>query len=158
MKKNVATLPAEPANDAVELGVLDELVGYHLRRASSVFGADFARALAGTEMRQVLFGVLCVIAANPGINQGAAGRVLGIQRANMVALINELVEQGLVERCAVEGDRRAFALRLTDRGQARLGHSLDRIHAHEAELLADFSPAERITLIELLSRIEAREV
>jgi DNA-binding MarR family transcriptional regulator len=150
----VATMPA---NDGVELGVLEDLVGYHLRRASSVFAADFARALAGTEMRQVLFGVLSVVAANPGINQGAAGRVLGIQRANMVSLINQLVDQGLVERCAVDGDRRAFALRLTDTGEATLTKSLARIRKHEGELLADLHPEERATLVRLLGRIEARE-
>jgi DNA-binding MarR family transcriptional regulator len=154
MENDVATMPA---NDGVELGVLEDLVGYHLRRASSVFAADFARALAGTEMRQVLFGVLSVVAANPGINQGAAGRVLGIQRANMVSLINQLVDQGLVERCAVDGDRRAFALRLTDTGEATLTKSLARIREHEGELLADLHPEERATLVRLLGRIEARE-
>jgi DNA-binding MarR family transcriptional regulator len=154
MENDVATMPA---NDGVELGVLEDLVGYHLRRASSVFAADFARALAGTEMRQVLFGVLSVVAANPGINQGAAGRVLGIQRANMVSLINQLVDQGLVERCAVDGDRRAFALRLTDTGEATLTKSLARIRKHEGELLADLHPEERATLVRLLGRIEARE-
>jgi hypothetical protein len=31
--------------DTVNLGVLDELIGYHMRRASAVMAGDFSRAL-----------------------------------------------------------------------------------------------------------------
>ncbi|MBO9714591.1 MAG: MarR family transcriptional regulator [Sphingomonas sp.] len=147
----------ETENDGVELGVLTELVGYHLRRASSAFGGDFSRALSGTGMRQVLFGILSVVDANPGINQGAAGRVLGIQRANMVALINELVDDGWIERKVAAEDRRAFALTMTAAGKAKLGECLALIRAHEEEMLGDLTAADRNRLIALLSKIEAKE-
>jgi len=84
--------------DEVTTGNLDALVGYHLRRALAVVGNDFARALDGTAMRQVPFAILAMVEANPGINQGAVGRALGIQRANMVSLINELVDRDLLDR------------------------------------------------------------
>ena len=143
--------------DEAALGVLEGLVGYHIRRASSVFATDFSRALAGTGMRQVLFGILSVVGANPGINQGAAGRSLGIQRANMVSLMNELVDAGLLDRKTAAEDRRAFALNLSAAGEAMLMACLARIEAHEREMLVDFSAAERRTLIALLTKIEARE-
>ena len=145
------------SGEAVSLGVLETLVGYHLRRASNAFGTDFSRALAGTGVRQVLLGILSVVAANPGANQGSVGRVLGIQRANMVALINDLVERGLIDRKVAEGDRRAFALTITDPGKALLETALGRIAVHEAEMLSDLSDAEREVLIDLLTRIEAKE-
>lgn len=140
-----------------DLGVLGDLAGYHLRRASGAFAADFARALGGTGMRQVLFGILSVVYANPGINQGTVGRNLGIQRANMVALINELVDGGLVERRVSDEDRRAFALTLSSAGATTLADCLARIRAHEEEMLADLTAAERTRLIVLLGKIEARE-
>jgi DNA-binding MarR family transcriptional regulator len=139
------------------LGVLDGLVGYHIRRASSVFGNDFARAVANEGMRQVPFAILSVIAAKPGIRQGAAGEALGIKRANMVALINELVEAGHVDRRSAEEDRRAFALFLTESGQATLDRCVALLLAHEERLLGDFTAEERETLIGLIRRIEARE-
>jgi DNA-binding MarR family transcriptional regulator len=142
----------------VVLGPVVELTGYHLRRASSVFGNDFSRAVAGTGIRQVLFAILSIVAANPGINQGAAGRALGIQRANMVSLINELVERGLVDRQVAADDRRAFSLTVTTAGNAMIADCLARIHAHEARLLSDLSKDERAALIELLQRIEAKEI
>ncbi|MES2441350.1 MAG: MarR family transcriptional regulator [Pseudomonadota bacterium] len=153
----MASVPVEADNDGVELGVLGDLAGYHLRRASGAFAADFARALAGTGMRQVLFGIISVVAANPGINQGAAGRVLGIQRANMVALINELTDDGLIERKVSKEDRRAFELNLSAAGQAKLDDCLARIREHEEEMLSDLSAADRVKLIALLTRIEAKE-
>ena len=146
-----------PDEEEAPLGALDHLVGYHLRRASSAFGADFARALEGTGMRQVLFGILSVVGANKDINQGEVGRLLGIQRANMVALINQLVDAGLVDRQTASDDRRAFALNLTPAGGAMLETCLARIKHHEQRMLAGFTAAERRTLIALLTRIEAQE-
>ena len=145
------------AETEASLGVLEGLVGYHIRRASSAFAIDFSRAIGGTGMRQVLFGILSVVGANPGINQGGAGRALGIQRANMVSLMNELVDAGLLDRRTATEDRRAFALNLSPAGEAMLADCLDRIEVHESEMLADFTAAERRTLIALLTRIEARE-
>lgn len=140
-----------------DLGVLADLAGYHLRRASNAVGSDFARAVAGTGVRQVLFGILSVVDANPGINQGAAGRLLGIQRANMVALINEVVDQGWIDRTVATDDRRAFALTITRSGTEVLAATLARIRAHEDQMMADLSADDRAQLIALLSRIEARE-
>ncbi|WP_245656881.1 MarR family winged helix-turn-helix transcriptional regulator [Sphingomonas asaccharolytica] len=141
----------------IALGVLEELAGYHLRRASTVFGNDFSRAMGGTGIRQVLFGILSVVAANPGINQGTAGRALGIQRANMVSLINELVDAGLIDRRTAEEDRRAFALTITPAGSDALAAGSKRIRKHEQRLLSDLSAEERRMLIDLLQRIEAKE-
>ena len=139
------------------MGVLSGLVGFHLRRASGVFTMDFNRVLEDAGMRQVPFAVLSLIAANPGINQGSVGRILGIQRANMVALISDLEARGLIERKADELDRRAFVLALAPRGEAMLDECHARIKRHEKRLMADLSKEERAALINLLARIEARD-
>lgn len=127
-----------------------------MRRASAVFANDFSRAVAGSGMRQVLFGILSIIAANPGINQGNVGRALGIQRANMVSLVNELADRGLVSREVAAEDRRALALRLTPAGEAAVAESLAQIRRHEERLLSDLSAEERAMLVALLGRIEAK--
>lgn len=150
-------MPDDTEMGSVDLGVLSNLMGYHLRRASGAFSANFSRALEGTEIRQVLFGILSVVAANPGINQGAVGRSLGIQRANMVSLINELVDRDLVERRVSPEDRRAFALNLSPDGASMLAECVARIRVHEEEMLSDLDQADRARLIGLLTRIEAGE-
>src|SRR5688572_24806313 len=115
------------SREQVSIGALAPLAGYHLRRASGAFAADFTAAMDGSGLRQVPFAVLSVVAANPGINQGTVGRILGIKRANMVALINELVDKGLIDRAVDANDRRAFSLVLTSSGDAALTDAVQRI-------------------------------
>ncbi|AHE52352.1 hypothetical protein NX02_02975 [Sphingomonas sanxanigenens DSM 19645 = NX02] len=146
------------SRENTKIGALAPLVGYHLRRASSAFAVDFAAAMEGTGIRQVPFGIIAVVAGSPGINQGAVGRVLGIKRANMVSLINELVDMGLVDRTVDETDRRAFALTLTPAGTAMLEDCLARIDAHERRMLASFSDDEKALLLDMLRRIEKARV
>lgn len=139
-----------------EIGVLAPLIGYHLRRAHGAFVVDFAEALDGTGMRQILVGILAVISHQPGINQGAAGRILDIKRANMVSLINELVVARLVYRMVDSQDRRAFSLNLTEAGDAMLKDCLERISLHERRMLEGFTDEELVLLRELLGRIARR--
>lgn len=139
------------------IGALSSLAGYHLRRAFGAFALDFQEAMKGTGMRQVLVGVLSIVAANPGVNQGAVGTALGIKRANMVSLINELVDAGLVVREVAPEDRRAFSLTLTEAGEAMRKECIARIKAHEENMLADLSAEERAVLLDLLGRIEAKK-
>jgi len=146
-----------PERTEYVLGPLNNLLGYHLRRASAVLGGAFSSAVAGTGLRQVPFAILSVVAANPGIKQSSVGRALGIQRANMVALVNELVDSGLIERRPAEDDRRAFALVANAAGQDALHRFSQEILRQEAEVMADLSTAEQATLMSLLRRIEARE-
>jgi DNA-binding MarR family transcriptional regulator len=138
------------------LGPLDELVGYHLRRASSAMKTDFAQTFADRSMRQVLFGVLSVVSAAPGTSQGKVAEALGIQRANMVALVNELVDLGLIARTTDHRDRRAFSLSLTTAGEARLRETLEQIRCHEDRLLENLTSAERGELIVLLRKVHGR--
>lgn len=137
------------------IGRLSSLVGYHLRRASGAFAIDFREAVTGTGMRQVLVGVLAVLEANPGIKQGAVGVLLGIKPANMVSLINELVDQGLIERVVTPDDRRAFALSIAPAGAAVLTECLERISEHEARMLDPLTADERATLLSLLAKVGA---
>jgi len=132
------------------LGPLQNLFGYHFRRAWNVLRKDFEQAVQDLGVRQVQIGVLSVICANPGINQGVVGRLLDIQRANMVSLIGELVEAGWVLRAEDPGDRRAIALSLTPAGNRLLAEALDRIEGHEARLLASLDEADRDRLRKIL--------
>lgn len=138
------------------IGVLSPLIGYHLRRAHGAFVVDFSEAMSGTGMRQALVGILAAVASQPGMNQGAAGRILGIKRANMVSLINELVTARLIYRVVDPQDRRAFTLHLTQAGEAMLTDCHQRIEAHERRMLSVFTEGETAQLRDLLARIDRR--
>lgn len=111
--------------------------------------------LAPLALRPALVAMLSVIRANPGIIQMGLGTELGIQRANLVPLINELTGRNLIVRRADPRDRRALTLHLTDEGEALLDQAAALIGAHEERMLAKLSAAERNKLLELLEKIAA---
>ena len=86
---------------------------------------------------------------------GEPGRRTGMNRSDVVAAVNELVDQGLAERTGDPADRRRNIVTMTPAGAARL-QRLDVVLADvQDELLAPLSPAERAEFAQLLTRILA---
>jgi DNA-binding MarR family transcriptional regulator len=82
-------------------------------------------------------------------------RRCGMDRSDIVATINELVEQGHVEREPDPADRRRNLVTLTKPGARHL-RRLDRaIDGVQDELLAPLSSQDRSVLVDLLTRLLA---
>jgi DNA-binding MarR family transcriptional regulator len=160
-RKRASRMPAKAINNEpdpvpapdIELGILPELIGYHLRRAQIAVFQDFARSVAPAEISPGQFAVLMVIDRNPGLSQTRLGQTLGIDRSTLVAVIDRLESRGLVERADAPRDRRSYALHLSAKGRTRLGELTARVRAHEAQIAADLDAAEKASLIALLRRI-----
>ncbi len=151
MVQNVALQARTELDDRISVNPLDGLLGYQLRRASVAMLADLAESLAEIGLRVTEMSVLLVIATNPGITQSEIGRVLGIQRANMVPLASQLEQNSLIRRIASNG--RAQALKLTPAGAALARDCRARIAAHEARFLTGLDAAQRTMLIEQIRLI-----
>jgi DNA-binding MarR family transcriptional regulator len=155
-EKNMATArPQESDESEIRSELLDSLVGYRLRRAAVRVMGDFMTAMSDLDLRPVQFSLLAIARENPGINQSALGRSLGIQRTNLVPLIAELAGRGLVERRPSKYDRRAFAIHITAKGDELVGEAERRVRPHEERMLAGLNGRERDALRELLGRIIA---
>lgn len=143
-----------PEADAFDRGLLESLLGYHLRRAEVFAFQSFGATGPGHEgISPGQLGVLLMVQANPGINQTGAGRALGIDRSTLVSIIDALEVRELVERTPSPTDRRSHALLVTAKGDAFLTRIRPRLDAHEDELVRHLSTEERATLIDLLRRI-----
>lgn len=140
-------------DSVLDLGILPELIGYHLRRAQVHLFADFARTMAEAQMTPGQFGVVSLIGANPGLTQSALARAVGIERSTMVAVIDTLQERGMVERKPSPVDRRSYALVLTGNGENLMERLLPMVRAHERNVARNLSVAEKERLIELLMRL-----
>ena len=108
--------------------------GYSLRRAA---GAVMVRLIARLEplgLRFVDSSAMLMIEANPRITASQLGRMLDIQRANMVPLVNRLEAEGWIERTPLDG--KSHSLALTAAGRAKLGEARRVIAETEAELIA----------------------
>ena len=86
-------------------------------------------------------------------SQATLGRRSGIHLSDMVAAINDLAEQNLVERAPDPADRRRNVISLTTAGKRRLRRLEKQLAETQDELLAPLSPAERQRLTELLSKL-----
>jgi DNA-binding MarR family transcriptional regulator len=132
---------------------LSGLIGYALRRAQLVITADLNLALAGLDLRPGQFAVLILIDQNPGTSQSSVGDALGIQKANFVATIADLVNRGLVKRRKSETDGRTYSLGLTSRGRAILEDAAKLQSLHEARVIAQIGTEGRQQLLNLLERV-----
>ncbi|MGH6988259.1 MAG: MarR family winged helix-turn-helix transcriptional regulator [Stellaceae bacterium] len=138
---------------AIDLGILPDLIGYHLRKAQVAVFQDFARSVGTGEVSPGQYAVLMVIDRNPGLSQTRLGQSLGIDRSTLVAVIDRLEARGLVERADAPHDRRSYALHISGKGRARLAELTARVRAHEAHIAGDLDAAERASLIALLRHI-----
>jgi DNA-binding MarR family transcriptional regulator len=142
-----------PGRRKLALGVLDSLVGFHVRMAQAVIYRDFAASLAPLDITQKQFAALELIACNPGVSQIDLAETLGADRATMMALVDRLEARGWVERSVSAVDRRRQELRLTPAGHADLDRAKAMAAAHEERLLRSIPAAEREALVAALGRI-----
>jgi|SRR5712671_809999 len=93
-----------------------------------------------------------------GLTMGALSRHLMVTGGNITAIVDQLAAEGLVERLAEPGDRRAFCIRLTRAGERSFA---EMARAHEewvVELLAGLSRKEHEELLKLLAKLKSSAV
>lgn len=134
----------------LSLGVLDEHLGYFLRRIQVWVFQDFLRQLARLDVRPAQYSVLAVIEANPGLSQSDLADFLGIERARLVRMLDRLEKRGLARRKPSPHDRRSHALFLTRGGQKTLKRIKSLAAQHEANLTERLGAENRRAMIELL--------
>jgi len=136
---------------ALALGILPELIGYHLRLVQRAIFADFAESVGAEGISPGLFGVLVLVEANPGLKQQRLAEAAHLDRSSLVPVIDKLEAKGLVERRAA--DRRSNGLFLTAEGTALLRSLKRRVRRHERRVVENLSAREQRELIRLLGRI-----
>src|SRR5260221_5216594 len=137
----------------LDYDVLDELLGYRLRRAQVAMFIAFHEATKGMNITPPRFSALVVIGANPGIRQTVLGNVLGIARSGAMLLTDWFEDRGLVERRHLPSDGRAWGLHLTRKGQDLVERMKRKVV--ELDLKKTKPPAkdERRELLRLLEKL-----
>ena len=92
--------------------------------------------------------------APQGLQMNELSRRMMVTGGNVTGITDQLVTEGLVERQAVPGDRRAFRVRLTSKGRSQFRLMAQ---AHEAWIVQDLtalSEKEITTLYRLLGKVK----
>lgn len=109
--------------------------------------------MTGTGSRRYHYVVLTTLDEGGASSQAELGRRTGIDRSDIVAVLNDLVARGFVERATDPGDRRRNIVNLAEPGREHLRELDRRLDLAQRDLLAALSAAERRTLVALLGRI-----
>jgi DNA-binding MarR family transcriptional regulator len=130
---------------------LGQLAGYLLRRAAGAAVAELNARLAALRLRHADVALLMLIESNALMTQSRAGRLLDIERANMVPFVARLEKRGLIRRRQVDG--RSQALELTARGRQLLDRARQVVHAHDEALLARVPDPLRPAVLPVLAAL-----
>lgn len=135
---------------AIDIGVLNQRLGYFARRLQLWIFQDFIGRLAALDISPAQFSVLVVIGANSGLSQTALAATLGIERARLVRLLHRLERRSLTQRLPSSADGRRHALRLTREGERLLARAKALSDQHEAALVKRLGAERYRTLLDAL--------
>ena len=143
----------ERAADArVDLGCLPRFLGFNLRRAHLCSWRQYVAVIGENNIRPGLFSLLALVGSNPGIAQIELGKHLGIDKASIVALLDRLEKDGMLDRLRSTRDRRRQGIYLTAHGTEALESLVSQVRALERQMASRFTRAEFEQFLGFLQR------
>jgi DNA-binding MarR family transcriptional regulator len=132
---------------------LKENTNFLMRKVSTAAFEAFARSTAEYGLHPMHFGVLQILEAEEPISQQELGRRAGVDPSTMVARMDVLEENGLIERTRSPDDRRSYEIRLSKKGRQALKKLRGVAAEHSKRIYGVLSDEERATLKELLIKL-----
>ena len=137
-------------------GLPEELLAsstFLLKRLGFAAKERSLKAYEATGLHPYHYAILLALGEGSHETQGAIADALGYDRGQLVGLLDELEEQGLVERRRDPNDRRRHIVTLTADGTKTLRRLRALAARTEDEFLAPLSDDERATFHTLLLRL-----
>ena len=122
------------ASPPLTAGPVENSVAYKLRLAQIAAYRAFEERVSGYGVAPRYLGLLSIIGANPGQPQSRLAEAIALQRSSLVAILDRLEADGLLERRAADSDRRSKAVWLTQAGRALLNELSALASRHEERL------------------------
>ncbi|HEX2315553.1 MAG TPA: MarR family transcriptional regulator [Thermomonospora sp.] len=126
-----------------------------LSQAAAHTGRHVGDGLAAVGARRWHYSLLAALAEFGPASQAELGRRCGIDRSDVVAMLNELGADDLIRREPDPADRRRNIIRITPAGLRHLERLDEVLAAAQDAALAPLSAAERAELVRLLTRVLA---
>src|SRR5271166_1298518 len=144
-------MPGKPEGGPVaEAG---ESLGFTLSQLGFATSRRFGELVGMLGLEPRHFALLRTVRRHDGRSQQEVAEHLHIPASTMVALVDHLEQEGLLERRFHASDRRTRSLHLTVQGGAVLDKALTLATDWEEAIGAGLSPAERAQLLTLLGRV-----
>lgn len=147
------TRPSPKAEHPLDRGVLDELLGFHLRLTQLAIHEGFEQDSPVPDITVGQLTILILIDRNPDLTQQRLCERLRVKKSTLTVTLHRLSRRGLVRRARSTVDRRANALKLTPKGSRVLSTMVAAARRYERELSSRLTAGERQTLIRLLAKV-----
>jgi DNA-binding MarR family transcriptional regulator len=134
----------------------EELVGstaFLLKRLGFAAKEQAMRAYEASGLSPYHHAILVALDEDTHETQGSIADALGYDRGQLVGLLDELEERGLIERRRDRADRRRQIVNMTPAGSKALDRLRGISERLESELLSPLDPNERRKLHALLLRL-----
>lgn len=153
----VTSPAARPAHQPLSLGVLSDVLGYHIAQAAVTTYATFESHIGQPHnLRKVEYSLLMLLLANGPLTPKRLGHALALSAPNLTLLLDRLQGRGLIRRERSTTDGRSQNIVLTDDGRHLAAVTAVAAGPMERELDDRLSRAERLMLIELLRKVAGR--
>lgn len=143
----------EPHVAGIRYGVLDELVGYAIRRAELSIYTDLLPSLQPWGMTPQRYSSLSVIAYNPGLRMSDLAHIIGVAFSGAAIVVQALERLGYITRDVSKSDRRVAELRATAAGRKALNEIEAAALEADQRVTAALTATERSELLRLLAKL-----
>lgn len=134
---------------------MPETIGFKIARLPRLWRAILDSYLAPLELTQTRWVTLYHLwQLGDGQPQCDLARAIGVEAPSLVRTLDQLTEQGLIERRPCQGDRRTKRIFLTAKATPLLERIENIVTEARAEMLKGISQSQLEQLDELLGRIE----
>jgi len=152
MVNSEASLPGTPATACVPRELLESPV-FLLGRLGYEVKMQVMDAFEASGFSAYCYGVLAMLREGDRETQATIADALKIDRGQLVGVLDELEEHGLIERRRDPNDRRRHLVSLTAAGKRQLAAYRKLAQRLEDEILAPLDENERAQLRDLLQSV-----
>jgi len=128
-------------------GALATSLTHLLHRACQVADSVFNEEAGKTGLTTRQFAVLTAVASQRDVSQTGLVQATGIDRSTVAEIVKRLLRRGLIRRKRTRLDARAYAVRLTEEGEALLNEAVPAATKAEERLRAAFDGADDVLAV-----------
>lgn len=151
---SLAAMPNDPHADPAPARIRDQptwLISRTYARSHRILNEAFAES--GTGLRSYHYRLLAALEESGPSSQADLSRGTSVDRSDVVAVLGELEQAGLIGRTVDPANRRRNIVTLTAAGKKQL-KALDRVlNGAQQRVMEPLSPSEQARLLKLLQRL-----
>ena len=145
------TLPQTTSPDTPSF--VDDYLLYQLASASQYLSGEFHNQVKASGIKVHVWRVLACVVDQPGLMLTSLSKLVLYEQSRLTKIIDQMVDDGLINKQPVAGDRRKMAIYVTDKGREIVRPLIASAKLHERKVLENLTESEQIMLKQVLNKL-----